>query len=707
MVVSLFHIGSMMKKLIHISIKISCILVIFVCNPGIFSGSGDVSIAHAEDVPAFEPAPVLNTPVLLWDGAVAAQKAEDLAEASRLFFRYYDKYRQSEKAEDALWQAAQAKKQLALVTTPPEWEEVRNLFRMYSTDFPETERSEEAYFEIGETHYRMKFYREALIYFKLFEKRYPDSSLMPKVRYWQGKTLATVGRFDEAAEVYQGVLKSKDRGLRIRGMIGLGETYNATGKNRKALQIYLSIMKDYPKYYYDDLDLLINLGTAYLKVGKEKQGREQLFYYLNMAEHPQRRIEVLFDLAESYHRLGEDASAQKLYGQVIEEGKPGERPVVLALFRQAEFLDDPDQKLTKWQRRGDLSDPAGDAPYLAVLNNYHAESIAQDARRALFLRYQKQEKFEYANEVGKSYLRNDAPGLLPGETKDFSNVILLYLAEELSAQKEFEKLFHLYEVEHRHVKTIDKGHFLFLVGQALEALSLFDQAGVVYYRALALPISDKEKVALYFRRAEVYLAQKDIKAADRLLKYLRDIYKDTKNIGETYLLSGRLSEMQGRSVEALNYYSMGASADGKTLPKKKSDYAQGRLRQMFKLALYDEMLDVLSRYREEQWLAVDELQSWYRRIGDELRRSDDNKTFAAYLAAVGENMPQQGEAVQHIHLNLGDMFCRIGEVEKGRDHLFKAQQGPDVLLKKRARERLNQIDIDQGIRLKNRLRGNS
>lgn len=697
----------MMKRLTHISILISCWLVGGAWGFGFVSGTAGGFIVHAEDVPAVEveSAPVVETPASLWDAAIAARKADELGQASRLFLRYYEKYRKTDKAQEALWQAALTKKQLALVTTPPEWEAVRNLFRMYSTDFPDAEHSQEAYFEIGVSHYRMKYYREALIYFNLFGQRYPDSALTPQVRYWQGKTMVTVGRFDEAAAVYQEVLKSEDRTLRILAMIGLGETYSAIGRNSKALQTYLSIMREYPKYYYEDLDFLVNLGNAYFKVGKEQQGREQLFYFLNMTEQPQRRAEVLFDLAESYHRLGEDASAQKLYANVIEEGKPGERPVVLALFRQAEFLDDPDKKLSKWQKRRDPTDPAGDVPYRVVLDNYHADPIAQDARRALFLRYKARGNFEYASEVGKSYLRNDAPGLMAGESKDFSNLILLYLAEELLAKKEFEKLFHLYEIEHRHVKTLDSGHFLFLVGQALEALSLYDQAGVVYYRALSLPIADQEKVALYFRRAEVYLAQKNTKAADLLLKYLRDIYQDSKNIGEVYFLSGRLSEMEGRSAEALNYYTKVAAAP--TFPEKKNLYAQGRLRQMFRLALYDEMLDALSSYRQEQLLEAAELQSWYRRLGDELRRIDEQKTFAAYLAAVSEDMPREVEAAQHIHLNLGDMFYRLGEVDKGRDHLVKAQQGPDMLLKKRAQERLNQVEIDQGTRLKDRLRGNS
>jgi hypothetical protein len=84
------------------------------------------------------------------------------------------------------------------------------------------------------------------------------------------------------------------------------------------------------------------------------------------------------------------------------------------------------------------------------------------------------------------------------------------------------------------------------------------------------------------------------------------------------------------------------------------------------------------------------------RLGDWLRREDATKeTTEAYLAAVSEKMPQEGEDAQHIHLQLGALFFKKGEIEKSRSHLWKAQQGPNELLKKRAKEQLNQVDIDE------------
>ena len=253
----------------------------------------------------------------------------------------------------------------------------------------------------------MHFYREALIYFKLFKERYPKSSLIPRARYWQARTLTEVGRLNEAIVLYKEVINEKEEDLKIMGLKGLGEVYAVSKKYRLALATYEKIMAKFPKHYFDDLELLINLGRAYFHVGKEQKGRKQLFYFLNLAEESPRRSEILFDIAESYYRQGDNTTSQKLYEKVIDEGETTQRAVILALFRRAEYLDDPKHKLSAWQKRGDLTDPAGDRPYLAVLDSYHTEPIAQDARYGLFQRYKVRENLELAFETGKSFLRND------------------------------------------------------------------------------------------------------------------------------------------------------------------------------------------------------------------------------------------------------------------------------------------------------------
>lgn len=629
----------------------------------------------------------------LWKEAESARSRGDLESGVRLFLQYHERFPETNRAEEALWQAAQGAKQLALAGPEPDWERVRNLFRLHTTDYPKSARADEAYFELGHAHYRMRFYREALIYFKLFAGRYPRSSLLPRVRFWQARTLAAVGQFAEAADSFREVAASGDQDLKVEALVGLGDTLIATRDHAGALASFTTLLRDYPDQHLRNPGLLRRLGFTQLRMGKEQEGRRSLYHYLNLAGAPPDGGEVLFELAESYLREGDNATAQRLNRRILEQGGAEERPVRLARFRLAEAADDPEQKLPVWQKRNDLTDPAGDEPFRAVLDHHHAEPIAQDARRALFRRYQARDDFEGALEVGRSYLRNDEPGPDKGKKENFSGIILGFLGEELLARKEYEKLYHLYVNEHRHVVNLANGRFLYLVGRALEAMSLFDQASVVYYRTLALPLSEADRTDIYFRRTELYLRLKDFAAADRLLAHLRTIYKDKGEIGEVYYLSGRLSEARGKKDEALEYY--GKAVQSIVSPERKPAYAEAHLGLLLARGPDGDALARLDTYRKEQWLGPEVLQDWYGRFAEILAVRNPELALAACLAGVGKDMPQAGFAAQRLYLLLGELHLHAGQTEKGRGALEKARNGPDGLLGRRATEGLNRLDIER------------
>ncbi|MFH1019261.1 MAG: tetratricopeptide repeat protein [Pseudomonadota bacterium] len=663
---------------------------------GLLAGGVRSEQAWAKDAapPPKQAAVPVETPAEVWQEAVEAAKVGDLAKAASAYQRYYEKFRETEQAEEALWQAAQSMKQLTIKSAAPEWDKVRDIFRRYGADFPKAKRAAEAYYEVGYAHYRMRFYREARIYFKLFLERYPDSPLRDQARLAQADTLFAVGRVAEALDIYTKVSESGDDEIKAKALMGLGEIMAASKDPVGALKTFATLFEKYPDYHYRDPALLRKLGLVYLRVGREEEARNSLFHYLNLAENPADRGEVLFELGESYLRGGDGRTALKLYERVLEDGTREDRIAVMARFRRAEYMDNPERRTVKGQSASDLTDPEGDKPFLAVIEAYPGDLVTQDARRALFLRYQARNNVEAAIDLGGSYLHHSKPGLATGKKDNFAGRILLYLGEGFLARKEYDKLYQLYVAEYRHVSTLDNGRFLYLVGQALEALSLLDQAAVVYFRAQGLPLADEDKADLYSRRAEVYLLQKNLAAADRLLCYVRDIYKDSEYLGEFHYLTGKLNEAQGKKNAALACYAKATTAA--PVPAKIKVYVEARLRMLATLDLYPEGMEVLTRSRQKQWLGPEALQGWYRKFGDGLAGQGAKSAIDAYLAGVDGDMPKDSKAAQQIHLQLGDLFRKGGEMEKSRGHIQKAQAGPDELLKKKAKNILNQIEIDLG-----------
>ena len=641
-------------------------------------------------LPAVQASPQQDS---LWQEAEAARTQGDLSGASRLFQQYHARFPEAARAEEALWQAAQSAKQQALAEKNPDWEKVRNLFRLHTTEFPKALRAEEAYFELGRSHYRMRFYREALIYFKIFAERYPKSTLLPHVHFWQAETLAAVGQLAEAADFYRRAAGSGGPDLKMEARMRLGDTLLGIGDHAGALATFSAFLQEDPGYYLREPDVLRKLGIAQLRMGKEEEGRRSLYHYLNLTGNPPDREEALFEVAESYLREGDSVTALRLAQRILEQEGAGEGVARLARFRLAEAADDPEKKLPGWQKKNDLADPAGDEPFRAVLDHHHAEPIAQDARRALFRRYQARNDVENAQEMGRIYLRNHEPVQGRGKKEDFSGTVLLFLGEQLLARQEYEKLYKLYVAEHRHVAMLGNGRFLYLVGQALESMSLFDQALVVYHRALALPLSRADLAGLSFRRAELYLRVGDLVAASRLLVHLQKIYKDTKEIGEVYYLSGRLSEARGKRDEALEYY--GKASLLTVSPSRRSAFAEAHLGLLLALGPDRDTLALLDTYKQKKWLAPETLQDWYGRLAEALADRDPELAIMAGLAGVEKDMPQTGLAAQRLFLRLGELYMNAGQAEKGEDVLQKARQGPDGLLGRKATERLNLLDIER------------
>ena len=550
----------------------------------------------------------------LWNKAETARKAGELAKAANLYIILYDRYPQTLYSKDALWAAANLYKSLAALPNGEEnWEKAREFFKQYTIDFVKSDHYHEAYFEASLCYYQQKRYREAWTQLKVFEGRFPSSPLIPQVRYWMAQAMLKLEKIDEAEKILAGLVDSGDPIVRLKARTGQADILNAKKRYKEAYEAYKEILEAYPDYYRANPEVLVSLAKTCFQVESEEEGRSNLYRYLNLIDDKLLQARVIFDLGESYYRTGDDATAQKLYRQAIESGGADNRTVRLSKLRQAQYRDNPGKPaLSAFDKKGDLSDPVGDQDYLAALESFKSDPLAQDARYNLFLRYAARKNFEHANEIGREFLAGDE--VKNGIASKAAGDILMFLVEELLAAKRYKDVYELYRAEYRHVQAIKQGRLLYLVGQALEALNLYEQATVVYYRSLALSLNDEEKIGVYTRRVIVYLAQKDFVSADRLLKHLRKIYAGGSDMGEIYFLSGRMSEMQNKKEEALLYYDKADQLF--PLERRRDELANYRLRLLFDLGRCEEAVGALDKYCREGSLTKPGLQQWYVKLGD-------------------------------------------------------------------------------------------
>lgn len=615
-----------------------------------------------------------------------------LDEAATALYEIYLNFPDAPQAEDALWRTAKLREKIASNKLDADFEQVRDLYRSYINYFPRSARVPEAYLKLGVSYYHMHFYREALSYIKLFMKKYRDSPLILQAKRWKGKTLIKIGRELDAEELFRAMSRDKDLANRAVGIIGMGDVRYEQGKYRQAKDFYQSVLLAQPEYYLSYPDLLRKAGMADIKVGKIARGRQELYHYLSLAQGIEKRSEVLADLADSYYLSGDYQVAANLFELVVKNSVPGGREMLLANLRLAQYRDGTTFKKSKWDKPQDLTDVNGDKPYLAVLDSHYRGAMSQEARYGLFMRYKVRKDLTGAYDIGRSFLRNSTDHKVGSVESKRAGDILLYLSREFLREKKYQKIYDLYFVDYRHLQDFPDGRLLYLVGQAMEGLGLYDQAAVVYYRALKWPLPEADKTDLYFRRAHVYLLKKDYAAADRLLTYLRKIYKDTSNIGEVLFYSGKLAEANNDRKGALDYYQQAVFSH--TFLGKMNEYVSHAVGLALKLGYNDRAYEIWQQARHGGGLNQTDSQEWALKIANAFRNSRLwSKAVEVYKGCLAQEFPQKGRSAQFCNLYLGDSLLGLGNKSDGIVFYQKAEAGQDETIKKMASERLRQADI--------------
>lgn len=614
------------------------------------------------------------------------------ASAAGYLYQIYLNFPDNPAAESALWRSAELRKKLASHHPGADLERVKDMFRDFINSYPSSKRVPAAYLELGISYFHMGFYREALSYFKLFEENYPASPLFFKAMMWHREALMKTGRRAEAASLFSRLTHNADQRLRLIGRVGMGELLYKQGRYQEARNYFQMVMIKHPDYYRQDPALLRSAGLTNLKLGNIKLGRRQLYHYLSLDYEVDDRPALLAALAESYHKQGDYKAAAGLYREIIHESGSQGHSALLAALRLAQYRDNSRFKMSK-NEAVYLADPDGDAPYIAVLDKYPDEAMAQDARYALFRRYKARHELERAFDVGRSFLR--AQRGIKGRRRQIGN-ILLYLTAEFLKKKDYQKIYDLYFVDFRHIKDFPDGRLLYMVGQAMEALNLDRQAAVVYYRALKWQLPEKDKINLYYRRAAVYLRLKDYAAADRLLTYIRKLYKGKRAVGEIDFYSAELAEVRNHKKRALDFYEQ--AVDTPTFADKMVLYAGSAIRLALELGKNERAASIWHKAafkntdpRRGQALGL--------KIANALRQAGDLRAAVdLYKEVLSPPYPRKVENAQLCALYLGDVLLRLGRGVEAVDYYKKAQSGENKMVKELAAERLLQKSLNARVK---------
>ena len=666
-----------------------CCIVVYLLLGVVFS-------VFAEDVEIpVSPAVLLKRQNNLWDQATSFYLQGDEAQAALYFKHYWKTYPETDRAEEALWRAANLYKQVTGRQNNPDWARVKNLYRAYTLDFPQSDKLSVAYFEVAYSYFNMGYFREAANYYSLFLKDFPSHPKRNEALFMRARANLKIGKYKKGWQDYDRLRTSGVKHYELLGEAGIGHIHFTQGGWHDALGIFKRILRIKPDFYIDDPEVLHDMGFAAIEVGDVHDGQEYLLHYINIVDRATLSPQVYFELAESFLADGRIEGARMFYERVLELADSSKKTYILSQFRLAQYKAAHLQKLSKKERE-EIIKKRGDVPFQVVLDELFTDPRAQESRYDLFHRYCQRQSWKLAYSMGKSYLRYDAPDDKRDEVLQKLGDIIFEQFLALSKEKKNQKIRDLYAAEFPVVSEYQQAKLLILVGKTFEMDGLYDQASVVYYRALALNLDDKEKKDLYFRRARVYLANNDLVSAQRLLKYLRRIYQEKIGIGHVNLLSGQLREQQKRPEDALGFYKMAVEASSEIDNRAAS--AVPYLRLLFEVGDMSKVSPLLAMFQKEDWLEPNILQYWYGRLGQyqeaQGRLRDATQT---YKRALADGMPEKSVEAQPIHLYLANLLVADGLLQEALEYYRKAMAGQNGAIKRLAESKMMAAKIQTSL----------
>ncbi|MCA9039478.1 MAG: tetratricopeptide repeat protein [Planctomycetaceae bacterium] len=428
-------------------------------------------------------------------------KEQKLTEARDQLRPYAEKYPDSKYLPDALYQLAEASYLLN------DYETATTDFQVMLEKFPQHALAEWALTYLGNSELKLKKFEEAGNHFQQVLKQFPQGRMMSDAKFGLAQALEGEGQLDNAVEAYRAIIAEKGRHA-TSAYLKLAALEYERDQFEVALTLYKQFQEAYPRDEQIGTSHL-NAGYTYFRMGNYSAARNEFQqsagttalkrtadYWMALcykaedqfaeaikilelmatedrtAAEPERSLqsEVLYHLADSHLRAGDNGAALKLFLELQQkwpDQKIAENALHFACVAafQADDLDQTSQLMQKFDElypeslirlsqqllKGRLLIARGEEANLQEAVDILQEVLASStiprtqtlARLHLAHALTQQKKYEEAMQALKPVVESNVDELHPDEQKD---VLLLtgLNAKELGELDQAAKAFEQY-----------------------------------------------------------------------------------------------------------------------------------------------------------------------------------------------------------------------------------------------------------------------
>jgi tetratricopeptide (TPR) repeat protein len=174
-------------------------------------------------------------------------------------------------------------------------------------------------YRLARSYYNLKFYYQGIREYKTLYTKYPASVHAAESLFMVGKMLYLTRKYDGAIKEYKKYVETFPDGKYATAVyLQIGDCYAQMHQFDAADHWYGKALKKWPRLEDVPKDVLMKIGSNYLKVSKYHSASEIFFVYMNLFPQDKDSADILYKLAQSYIGIGQLSLGLKVLTLVIE-----------------------------------------------------------------------------------------------------------------------------------------------------------------------------------------------------------------------------------------------------------------------------------------------------------------------------------------------------------------------------------------------------
>ncbi|NPA94650.1 MAG: tetratricopeptide repeat protein [Thermodesulfobacteria bacterium] len=284
-----------------------------------------------------------------------------------------------------------------------------SMLKNFIKAFPDSEMLPEAYYILGEAYASVSYWPEAEAHWKIVTRYFPNSR-------WTNQALNSLVMFYERSNnreklrsFYREIMRRFPDSIAAKtAQVLIAREALLRGDVKLARRVAKAVSRSSPMAEVEVPELLDLKARLALHDNKPKEAIKLWVRYLNLIRNPSVRASTLFQIAETYRRLGDFLKARKYYALIRRDFK-GQPEYLFAKFRILQIKEETRKRLSRYTK-GQISNPdyfESEQVFNEILKRFPKHPLTLEVKKEFVATELRKKDYVKALELAEKYLRED------------------------------------------------------------------------------------------------------------------------------------------------------------------------------------------------------------------------------------------------------------------------------------------------------------